>query len=111
MTGPLTSGRRTAAGSNSPSRNGSSGSLTVEDGGIYDFLDTMLVNLQAKPAGHPVQRLRERLANVSRRLMQYNPAGRARRNVAHHYDLNGRLYSLFLDRDRQYCCAYFLRGY
>src|SRR6202035_5393345 len=33
-----------------------------------------------------------------------------RRNVAHHYDLNGRLYSLFLDRDRQYSCAYFRRG-
>ena len=33
--------------------------------------------------------------------------GRARRNVAHHYDLDGRLYSLFLDADRQYSCAYF----
>jgi cyclopropane-fatty-acyl-phospholipid synthase len=32
---------------------------------------------------------------------------RARRNVAHHYDLDGRLYSLFLDADRQYSCAYF----
>ncbi|MGH7044553.1 MAG: class I SAM-dependent methyltransferase, partial [Acetobacteraceae bacterium] len=31
-------------------------------------------------------------------------------NVAHHYDLDGRLYSLFLDRDRQYSCAYFPRG-
>ena len=30
--------------------------------------------------------------------------------MAHHYDLNGRLYSLFLDRDRQYSCAYFPRG-
>jgi cyclopropane-fatty-acyl-phospholipid synthase len=30
--------------------------------------------------------------------------------VAHHYDLNGRLYSLFLDRDRQYSCAYFPTG-
>jgi cyclopropane-fatty-acyl-phospholipid synthase len=30
--------------------------------------------------------------------------------VAHHYDLSGRLYSLFLDRDRQYSCAYFPRG-
>jgi cyclopropane-fatty-acyl-phospholipid synthase len=87
-----------------------SGSLTVEDGGIYDFLDTMLVNLQVRPGGHPFVRLREQLAKVSRRLMQYNPAGRARRNVAHHYDLNGRLYSLFLDRDRQYSCAYFPRG-
>jgi cyclopropane-fatty-acyl-phospholipid synthase len=35
---------------------------------------------------------------------------RARQNVAHHYDLNRRLYSLFLDRDRQYACAYFLKG-
>jgi cyclopropane-fatty-acyl-phospholipid synthase len=44
------------------------------------------------------------------RIDQYNPAPRARRYVAHHYDLNGRLYSLFLDRDRQYSCAYFPRG-
>ena len=34
-------------------------------------------------------------------------AKRARRNVAHHYDLDGRLYSLFLDADRQYSCGYF----
>jgi cyclopropane-fatty-acyl-phospholipid synthase len=47
---------------------------------------------------------------VRRRIDQLNPAGRARRNVAHHYDLNGRLYALFLDRDRQYSCAYFARG-
>jgi cyclopropane-fatty-acyl-phospholipid synthase len=86
------------------------GTLTVEDSCIYDFLDTVLLNLQLKPTGHPVSRLRERLANFSRRLMQYNPAHRSRRNVAHHYDLNGRLYSLFLDRDRQYSCAYFPRG-
>src|SRR6185437_12565942 len=31
----------------------------------------------------------------------------ARRNVAAHYDLNERFYSLFLDSDRQYSCAYF----
>ena len=31
----------------------------------------------------------------------------AKQNVAHHYDLNGRLYDLFLDSDRQYSCAYF----
>ena len=34
-------------------------------------------------------------------------AAGSRRNVAHHYDLDGRLYSLFLDADRQYSCAYF----
>ena len=31
----------------------------------------------------------------------------AQRNVAHHYDLSGDLYDLFLDDDRQYSCAYF----
>ena len=87
-----------------------SGSLSVEDSGIYDLLDVLLLNLQRNPGGHPVWHWRETLASLGRRLMQYNPAGRARRNVAHHYDLNGRLYSLFLDRDRQYSCAYFRRG-
>jgi cyclopropane-fatty-acyl-phospholipid synthase len=87
-----------------------SGSLSVEDGSVYDLLDVMLANVENKPAGHPVLRLREHLAAIVRRVAQYNPAGRARRNVAHHYDLNGRLYSLFLDRDRQYSCAYFPHG-
>jgi cyclopropane-fatty-acyl-phospholipid synthase len=31
----------------------------------------------------------------------------ARANVAHHYDLDERLYRLFLDEDMQYSCAYF----
>jgi cyclopropane-fatty-acyl-phospholipid synthase len=42
-----------------------------------------------------------------RRLQQFNPRSRSRDNVAHHYDLDGRLYSLFLDGDQQYSCAYF----
>ena len=29
--------------------------------------------------------------------------------MAHHYDLSGELYDLFLDADRQYSCAYFAR--
>lgn len=87
-----------------------SGGLSVEDSGIHDLLDVLLLNLQRNPAGHPVRHWREILTSFGRRLMQYNPAGRARRNVAHHYDLNGRLYSLFLDRDRQYSCAYFRNG-
>ena len=32
---------------------------------------------------------------------------RAKRNVAHHYNLDDRLYSLFLDENRQYSCGYF----
>ena len=42
-----------------------------------------------------------------RRARQFNPVGRAQANVAHHYDLSGALYEMFLDPDRQYSCAYF----
>jgi cyclopropane-fatty-acyl-phospholipid synthase len=52
-------------------------------------------------------RLGELAALLTRRFLQYNPVPRARRNVAHHYDLSDQLYELFLDRDRQYSCAYF----
>ncbi len=44
---------------------------------------------------------------ATRYLGQNNHLDAARRNVAHHYDLSGRLYDLFLDSDRQYSCAYF----
>lgn len=41
------------------------------------------------------------------KLGRANSLRQAKRNVAHHYDLSDRLYDLFLDRDRQYSCAYF----
>ena len=42
--------------------------------------------------------------------MQNNTPDRAHQNVAHHYDLNGTLYDLFLDKDRHYSCAYYQDG-
>jgi cyclopropane-fatty-acyl-phospholipid synthase len=86
------------------------GGLVPGEGGIYRTLDLLVMNLMANGTSHPIARIRAMLGHLRRRLDQYNTAGRARRNVAHHYDLNGRLYSLFLDRDRQYSCAYFARG-
>ncbi len=77
---------------------------------VYDMLDVFVTNLEANTRGHPFAYMRNLLGAAGRRIDQFNPAGRAQRNVAHHYDLNGRLYSLFLDRDRQYSCAYFPRG-
>jgi cyclopropane-fatty-acyl-phospholipid synthase len=44
---------------------------------------------------------------IVRRLKQFNSRNREKANVAHHYDLNGKLYSIFLDANRQYSCAYF----
>lgn len=75
---------------------------------LYDVMDLLVLNMME--AGHPGERVMEKVRWVKRRIDQLNPASRARRNVAHHYDLNGRLYALFLDRDRQYSCAYFPTG-
>jgi cyclopropane-fatty-acyl-phospholipid synthase len=80
--------------------------ITCEDGTIYDVLDLLGRNL-AHLEQHPSQAWREKLGRLARLLHSYNPVGRSRRNVAHHYDLSGALYDLFLDKDRQYSCAYF----
>ncbi|MGQ0663203.1 MAG: class I SAM-dependent methyltransferase [Pseudomonadota bacterium] len=85
------------------------GRLTIEDGDIYDFLDFCALNVAGLEAEAPVG-LPYRLEVLGRRLQQYNPVRRARRNAAHHYDLSDRLYALFLDADRQYSCAYFATG-
>jgi len=82
------------------------GSFRVERGSITDFLDLVLSQAQDRPP-LAVAMLINAYHYVIRRIEQYNPRGRARRNVAHHYDLDGRLYSLFLDADKQYSCAYF----
>lgn len=82
------------------------GRLLMERGTIYDLLDLILSNLAHRPWPRWL-RLVDSLRFANRRLQQYNPVGRARRNVAHHYDLDGSLYDLFLDQDRQYSCAYF----
>jgi cyclopropane-fatty-acyl-phospholipid synthase len=82
------------------------GTLRVEEGTIADFLALVLGQT---PDGMPPgwARLQWLLRYIWRRLQQLNVRTRSRRNVAHHYDLDGRLYSLFLDADRQYSCAYF----
>jgi len=76
---------------------------------LYEMLDLLCLNMGDGHA-HPGEAVMAAWRWAKRRVDQLNPAERARRNVAHHYDLNGRLYALFLDRDRQYSCAYFPTG-
>ena len=80
------------------------GTLIVEQGSIADVLAVALGQKSELPQWARPQWI---LRYLARRLAQFNPRMRSRRNVAHHYDLDGRLYSLFLDADRQYSCAYF----
>ena len=82
------------------------GSFVVEQGSIADVLAIALGQNTDVPHW---ARLQGALRYLYRRYEQFNPRMRSRRNVAHHYDLDGRLYSLFLDADRQYSCAYFER--
>ncbi len=83
------------------------GTLTLERGStLQDFFALYGHNYQRF---HNLgwQRVIEGLGRAAKRLHEYNPIGRAQKNVAHHYDLSGKLFDLFLDVDRQYSCAYF----
>jgi cyclopropane-fatty-acyl-phospholipid synthase len=80
--------------------------LNIEQGSIYDLLETLLINTSdsATPAA---ARVLDGLRYTTRWIRQYNPAGRAKRNASHHYDIPPEIYNLFLDPDWQYSCAYF----
>jgi cyclopropane-fatty-acyl-phospholipid synthase len=82
------------------------GTLLIERGSIAEFLHLALS--QDKSGKSPRWARTQWLARyVWRRLAQFNPRFRSRKNVAQHYDLDKQLYALFLDADRQYSCAYF----
>jgi cyclopropane-fatty-acyl-phospholipid synthase len=80
------------------------GSFVVEKGSIADALAILLDQPEILPRWAKLQWW---LRYLVRHAQQFNPRGRSRDNVARHYDLDGRLYSLFLDADKQYSCAYF----
>jgi len=75
------------------------GTVTFDGDDVYGFLSLAIMNIAAQ--GQPwFRRPLEALRVIKRRLDQFNPVTRARSNVAHHYDLSGELYDLFLDDDR-----------
>jgi cyclopropane-fatty-acyl-phospholipid synthase len=82
------------------------GSFVVENGSIADALAILMDQPRMLPQW---ARLQWWLRYLARHFRQFNLRHRAKNNVAHHYDLDGRLYSLFLDSDKQYSCAYFER--
>ena len=82
--------------------------LTIEVGDVLDLVTLMTANdrWEAGQNGLAPSMAARAVNAVKYRLDRRNMARASRRNVAHHYDLNDRLYDLFLDRDRQYSCAY-----
>ena len=84
------------------------GRLTIEDGTILDLLEMIVAANRWEEKGEGRKALSK--GKASKRLLklfQPNNFKRARKNVAHHYDLKDELYELFLDEDKQYSCAYF----
>lgn len=82
------------------------GQLTIEGDDLHGFLSLAILNVTSQ--GYPgFLKPLAVLRRILRPVQQFNPMGRSRTNVQHHYDLSGALYDLFLDEDRQYSCAYF----
>lgn len=82
------------------------GSLAIEKGTLLDFLRLLLLNTRRWNASF-IGQLYYRAEDLWWLPAVFNPVGRSRKNVKHHYDLSDELFSLFLDADRQYSCAYF----
>ena len=82
------------------------GDLVFEQGDVGALLNLIAANLPEEERIRPGPLARVWIA-LAHRLRQANDRVRARRNVAHHYDLSLDFYRRFLDEDLQYSCAYF----
>ncbi len=82
------------------------GRVIIEDGTILDLLELIVGSNRWEDGGKGRAAMRRGKRRLLR-LLKRNDFRRARRNVAHHYDLKDELYDLFLDSDKQYSCAYF----
>lgn len=85
------------------------GALVPVDCDIADVLRVLIANISHVRHSRWYGLL-DRFRFFTRRIAQHNPVGKAKKNVAHHYDLSDTLYDRFLDRDRFYSCAYFEPG-
>jgi cyclopropane-fatty-acyl-phospholipid synthase len=82
------------------------GRLILEEGDILDLITLVRRNNRWEDRKSPKEGILKHRAFLHR-LDRLNWQRRAKRNVAHHYDLGNELYELFLGADMQYSCAYF----
>ena len=84
------------------------GRLVLEQGSMLELLELVVGSNPFEEGGKRGKTAlgKGRWNDVKARFRRNLPS-RSRQNVAHHYDLDDRLYDLFLDPWRQYSCAYF----
>ena len=82
------------------------GRFVIDKGTLFDFVAMMKVNgfRRHMPKIFAMIGLLPHLVRGFRNVFR---AAAEQRQVAHHYDLDGRLFALFLDKDWQYSCALF----
>ena len=73
---------------------------------FYEFADLLIENYNLYLEKFSRTYL-SRLFLIINPLFQLNFSKKSKNNVASHYDLSDKLYDLFLDKTRQYSCAYF----
>ncbi len=82
------------------------GRIDLVEGDLYELVELGARNLAAYHKPGWIKLLQKARIKL-RRVHQRNDRVRARRNISQHYDLDQRMYRLFLDSDWQYSCAYF----
>ena len=84
----------------------SHGNLVIENDDLFGFLKILAINATAQQ-NHLLTKIVKLRQNAFRNFIQKNKLLGAKSNVAHHYDLSPALYEMFLDKDKNYSCAYF----
>ena len=82
------------------------GSLVIQNGTITEFLDLAFRNIGRGDINF-YGTVIKKIKGTFRYLTSFNKILKSKENVAHHYDISEKLYDLFLDKNRQYSCAYF----
>jgi cyclopropane-fatty-acyl-phospholipid synthase len=83
------------------------GRIVIEDGDILDLMEIVTGANRWEDGGAGRKAVNKGKSPWKKLFRARNVAKRARKNVAHHYDIGNDLYRLFLDDDLQYSCAYF----
>tara|TARA_B100001996_G_scaffold101299_2_gene75967 strand:+ start:244 stop:1431 length:1188 start_codon:yes stop_codon:yes gene_type:complete len=82
------------------------GSIKLENGSLSEFLELAMKNIGRGDTNY-YSKILNKLRGTYRYLTSFNLISKSRTNVAHHYDISEKLYDFFLDKNRQYSCAYF----
>ena len=82
------------------------GTLIIENGSLTDFLEIAFKNIGRSDI-NLYSKIFNKIKGTYRYFTNFNRIVNSKKNVSHHYDISEKLYDLFLDKKRQYSCAYF----